>query len=193
MNKYSILAYSGDAGVTGLDTIRLRVACSDQGSSICGICISQLSTLLDAQQHRSRASSSCKLRQRRAGTEFKIKEPLHSECITWRNGPNHTETASVLARLFSVLCTSTLRCSWLRAVSAHLYSDLQISRAWSMMNVLKGWFRYYCLSIMDKHHHPDINFEQGMKILAMCVDELKRRLPIDFKGVSPLFNLQSSM
>jgi 20S proteasome subunit beta 4 len=44
-------------------------------------------------------------------------------------------------------------------------------------------FRYYCLSILDKHHHPDIDFEQGMKILRMCTQELKRRLPIDFKGV----------
>jgi len=43
--------------------------------------------------------------------------------------------------------------------------------------------RYYCLSILDKHHHPDIDFEQGLKILRLCTDELKRRLPIDFKGV----------
>ena len=47
-------------------------------------------------------------------------------------------------------------------------------------------FRYYCLSILDKHHHPDIDLEQGMKLLGMCCDELKRRLPIDFKGVSAL-------
>ena len=46
-----------------------------------------------------------------------------------------------------------------------------------------GYAQYYCLSILDKHHHPDITFEQGMKILRMCTDELKRRLPIDFKGV----------
>jgi len=46
-----------------------------------------------------------------------------------------------------------------------------------------GYAQYYCLSILDKHHHPDISFEQGMKILDMCTDELKRRLPIDFKGV----------
>lgn len=44
--------------------------------------------------------------------------------------------------------------------------------------------RYYCLSILDKHHHPDISFEQGMKILRMCTDELQRRLPIDFKGMT---------
>ncbi|CAD0112183.1 unnamed protein product, partial [Aureobasidium uvarum] len=46
-----------------------------------------------------------------------------------------------------------------------------------------GYAQYYCLSTLDKHHHPDISFEQGMKILRMCTDELKRRLPIDFKGM----------
>ena len=46
-----------------------------------------------------------------------------------------------------------------------------------------GYAQYYCLSILDKHHHPDIDLEQGMKILRMCTDELKRRLPIDFKGI----------
>ncbi|KAL1972376.1 hypothetical protein VTN31DRAFT_6790 [Thermomyces dupontii] len=46
-----------------------------------------------------------------------------------------------------------------------------------------GYAQYYCLSILDKHHHPDITLEQGLKILGMCTDELKRRLPIDFKGV----------
>ncbi|KAK7532229.1 nucleophile aminohydrolase [Phyllosticta citribraziliensis] len=47
-----------------------------------------------------------------------------------------------------------------------------------------GYAQYYCLSILDKHHHPDISFDQGMKILRMCSDELKRRLPIDFKGLA---------
>lgn len=47
--------------------------------------------------------------------------------------------------------------------------------------------RYYCLSILDKHHHPDISLEQGMKLLQMCTDELKRRLPIDYKGVRSPF------
>ncbi|PKY02149.1 N-terminal nucleophile aminohydrolase [Aspergillus campestris IBT 28561] len=46
-----------------------------------------------------------------------------------------------------------------------------------------GYAQYYCLSTLDKHHHPDINLEQGMKLLEMCTDELKRRLPIDYKGV----------
>ncbi|KAK2753589.1 Proteasome subunit beta type-4 [Arachnomyces sp. PD_36] len=46
-----------------------------------------------------------------------------------------------------------------------------------------GYAQYYCLSILDKHHHPDISYDEGLKILEMCTDELKRRLPIDFKGV----------
>jgi len=46
-----------------------------------------------------------------------------------------------------------------------------------------GYAQYYCLSILDKHHHPDIELEQGLKLLNLCTDELKRRLPIDFKGV----------
>ncbi|KAF2242812.1 N-terminal nucleophile aminohydrolase [Trematosphaeria pertusa] len=47
-----------------------------------------------------------------------------------------------------------------------------------------GYAQYYCLSLLDKHHHPDIDFEKGMKILRMCSEELKRRLPIDFKGLA---------
>ncbi|OAA39944.1 Proteasome, subunit alpha/beta [Metarhizium rileyi] len=46
-----------------------------------------------------------------------------------------------------------------------------------------GYAQYYCLSILDKHHNPEINLQQGIKLLKMCADELKRRLPIDFKGM----------
>lgn len=46
-----------------------------------------------------------------------------------------------------------------------------------------GYAQYYCLSILDKHHHPDIDLDQGLKLLRLCTDELKRRLPVDFKGM----------
>ncbi|KAF1929795.1 N-terminal nucleophile aminohydrolase [Didymella exigua CBS 183.55] len=46
-----------------------------------------------------------------------------------------------------------------------------------------GYAQYYCLSLLDKHHHPDIDYEQGLKIMRMCTEELKRRMPVDFKGV----------
>ncbi|KAI9865979.1 MAG: Proteasome subunit beta type-4 [Trichoglossum hirsutum] len=46
-----------------------------------------------------------------------------------------------------------------------------------------GYAQYYCLSILDKHHQPDIDLDRGIELLRLCTDELKRRLPIDFKGV----------
>ncbi|KAJ5907417.1 proteasome subunit beta type-4, partial [Penicillium taxi] len=46
-----------------------------------------------------------------------------------------------------------------------------------------GYAQYYCLSLLDKHHHPDIDIDEGIKLLGMCTDELKRRLPIDYKGM----------
>ena len=46
-----------------------------------------------------------------------------------------------------------------------------------------GYAQYYCLSLLDKHHHPDMSLEAGLKVLRMCADELRRRLPIDFKGL----------
>ncbi|KAK8067134.1 proteasome subunit beta type-2, partial [Apiospora hydei] len=47
-----------------------------------------------------------------------------------------------------------------------------------------GYAQYYCLSILDKHHHPDISLGEGIKLLEKCTDELKRRMPIDFKGMT---------
>jgi 20S proteasome subunit beta 4 len=68
-----------------------------------------------------------------------------------------------------------------------LYSSPLLAITFDARNMLWLTFilpcRYYCLSILDKHHHPDITLAQGMKLLQMCTDELKRRLPIDFKGV----------
>ncbi|KAI5795678.1 nucleophile aminohydrolase [Geopyxis carbonaria] len=46
-----------------------------------------------------------------------------------------------------------------------------------------GYAQYYCLSILDKHHQPDIDLETGLKLMRMCRDELTKRLPIDFKGL----------
>ena len=64
-----------------------------------------------------------------------------------------------------------------------LYWIDYLASAASVPYAAHGYAQYYCLSTLDKHHHPDISFDQGMKILRMCTQELKRRLPIDFKGV----------
>ena len=47
-----------------------------------------------------------------------------------------------------------------------------------------GYAQYYCLSTLDKHHHPGMSRAEGLSLLNMCADELKRRLPIDYKGLS---------
>lgn len=46
-----------------------------------------------------------------------------------------------------------------------------------------GYAQYYCLAILDKHHQPDMDLERGLEVLRLCTDELKRRMPIDFKGM----------
>ena len=35
-----------------------------------------------------------------------------------------------------------------------------------------GYAQYYCLSILDKHHHPDIPLEKGVELMRMCRDEV---------------------
>jgi 20S proteasome subunit beta 4 len=79
--------------------------------------------------------------------------------------------------------------------AAHGYAQYVLSNPWDYDINVNQWIlelghqtnwwlsRYYCLSLLDKHHHPDIDYEQGLKIMRMCTEELKRRLPIDFKGV----------
>lgn len=47
-----------------------------------------------------------------------------------------------------------------------------------------GYAQYYCLSILDKHHHPDISLEKGIELMKMCRNELTKRMPIDFKGLA---------
>ena len=72
----------------------------------------------------------------------------------------------------------------MRLMATHSKFRLEGDQSQCYVHIAANHFtRYYCLSILDKHHHPDIDFEQGLKILRMCTDELKRRLPIDFKGV----------
>ncbi|GLI77568.1 proteasome subunit beta type-4 [Penicillium ochrochloron] len=65
----------------------------------------------------------------------------------------------------------------------HLYWIDYLASLASVPYAAHGYAQYYCLSLLDKHHNPNIDLEQGMKLLGMCTDELKRRLPIDYKGV----------
>ena len=71
-----------------------------------------------------------------------------------------------------------------RTDKPHLYWIDYLASSAPVPYAAHGYAQYYCLSILDKHHHPDISLEQGLKILRMCTDELKRRMPIDFKGMT---------
>jgi 20S proteasome subunit beta 4 len=70
------------------------------------------------------------------------------------------------------------------------------------LTLLPGYAAYYCLSILDKHHNPNIDLGQGKwvftedtkwdeplltlklrKLLKMCIEELRHRMPIEFKGM----------
>ncbi|KAI5815403.1 nucleophile aminohydrolase [Pyronema omphalodes] len=65
----------------------------------------------------------------------------------------------------------------------HLYWLDYLAAQASLPYAAHGYAQYYCLSILDKHHHPNIDLEKGIELLKMCRDELINRLPIDFKGL----------
>ncbi|SCU78993.1 LAMI_0A06876g1_1 [Lachancea mirantina] len=46
-----------------------------------------------------------------------------------------------------------------------------------------GYSGFYTFSLLDRHYRPDMTTQEGLELLRMCVDELERRMPIDFKGV----------
>lgn len=47
----------------------------------------------------------------------------------------------------------------------------------------QGYAQYYCLSILDAHYKKDMNVEEVAGLMKDCHEELKRRMPIDFKGL----------
>lgn len=54
----------------------------------------------------------------------------------------------------------------------HLYwLDYLASQA-SVPYAAHGYAQYYCLSILDKHHQPDIDLERGLELMKMCHDEV---------------------
>lgn len=46
-----------------------------------------------------------------------------------------------------------------------------------------GYAGFYTFSLLDHHYRPDFTTQQGMDLLKLCLEELQKRLPIDFKGV----------
>ncbi|CAR24348.1 Proteasome subunit beta [Lachancea thermotolerans] len=46
-----------------------------------------------------------------------------------------------------------------------------------------GYSGFYTFSLLDHHYRPDMTVEEGLKLLKLCIEELQRRMPVDFKGV----------
>lgn len=46
-----------------------------------------------------------------------------------------------------------------------------------------GYSGFYTFSILDRHYRPDMTTEEGLTLLKLCVQELEKRMPMDFKGV----------
>lgn len=46
-----------------------------------------------------------------------------------------------------------------------------------------GYSGFYTFSLLDHHYRPDMTMEEGLKLLKLCIEELDKRMPVDFKGV----------
>lgn len=46
-----------------------------------------------------------------------------------------------------------------------------------------GYAGFYTFSLLDRHYRPDMNEEEGYSLLKQCIQELNKRMPMDFKGV----------
>lgn len=47
-----------------------------------------------------------------------------------------------------------------------------------------GYAAFYTMSLLDHHYREDITLDDGLKLLKLCEEELKKRMPIDFKGLN---------
>lgn len=46
-----------------------------------------------------------------------------------------------------------------------------------------GYAGFYTFSLLDRHYRPDMTQAEGLSLLKQCIDELQKRMPVDFKGV----------
>lgn len=46
-----------------------------------------------------------------------------------------------------------------------------------------GYSGFYTFSLLDHHYRKNMTQQEGLELLKLCVDELDKRMPVDFKGV----------
>ncbi|GME94107.1 hypothetical protein B5S32_g4422 [[Candida] boidinii] len=47
-----------------------------------------------------------------------------------------------------------------------------------------GYAAFYTMSLLDHHYKPDMDLEDGLRLLKLCSKELSTRMPMDFKGLN---------
>ncbi|AWU73653.1 hypothetical protein CAS74_001458 [Pichia kudriavzevii] len=50
--------------------------------------------------------------------------------------------------------------------------------------VAHGYAAFYTMSLLDHHYREDITFDEGLKLIKLCEQELNMRMPIEFKGLN---------
>ncbi|CAG8569051.1 5732_t:CDS:2 [Diversispora eburnea] len=58
----------------------------------------------------------------------------------------------------------------------HLYWIDYLGTSVEAPYVAHGYGAYYTTSFLDKHHHPDLTFEEAKILIKKCIDEIKHRL-----------------
>lgn len=70
-----------------------------------------------------------------------------------------------------------------RKETPHLYQIDYLGTKVDLPYAAHGYAGFYTFSLLDHHYRPDMNTNEALKLLKMCIEELERRMPMDFKGV----------
>ncbi|CAG8506299.1 498_t:CDS:10 [Dentiscutata erythropus] len=66
----------------------------------------------------------------------------------------------------------------------HLYWIDYLGSSIEVPFAAHGYGAYYCMSILDRYHHPDLTLDEAKVLIKKCIDELKSRFVfnlLDFK------------
>jgi len=67
--------------------------------------------------------------------------------------------------------------------TSHLYWLDYLASCVELPYAAQGYAQYYCLSILDAHFKKDMEIDEVVSLMKDCYEELRRRMPIDFKGL----------
>lgn len=68
-------------------------------------------------------------------------------------------------------------------IEPHLYQIDYLGTQVELPYAAHGYAGFYTFSLLDHHYKPDMTLDKGITLLKLCINELEKRMPIDFKGV----------